>query len=215
MTDRLSNYFDEATRVVLKEGVSSWRALKRHEDWNHWLNVGHAIATAQDIAATYANGQTSGKRFNEFMGQCYDSPSYLRDFADMDKSERSYAAKCWREREAIEKFRQNVGATRARQMNHPKVVWQAFEASRRTPSERKLVASPFEKTKQELAVALEREHEKEKEIARLKKDQDGEVSFSYRDSSTNIAKFLISALGDRLPSVLKEITKQRDKRAGR
>ena len=78
MTDRLSNYFDEATRVVLKEGVSSWRALKRHEDWNHWLNVGHAIAAAQDIAVTYANGQTSGKRFNEFMAQCYDSPSYLK-----------------------------------------------------------------------------------------------------------------------------------------
>ena len=44
--EHLANYFDETSRTVLKEGVSAWHALKRHDDWNHWLRVGKAIATA-------------------------------------------------------------------------------------------------------------------------------------------------------------------------
>ena len=48
----LSNYFDENGRGALKEGVQAWHALKRHDDYNNWLRVGKAIATAQDIAAS-------------------------------------------------------------------------------------------------------------------------------------------------------------------
>src|SRR5215470_7662788 len=130
----LSNYFSEESREVLKDGVRSWHALKKQEDWNHWLRVGKAIAEAQDAAAK-AVGQTSGRHFNAFMATCYSKPTYLGEFAEIDKTVRSHAAKCWRERDAIEKFRAQIGLTKAMTLNHPMAVWRAFEAWRRPPPE--------------------------------------------------------------------------------
>jgi hypothetical protein len=118
----------------------------------------------QDIAAA-VTGQTSGRNFNLFMGACYARPTYLGEFAEIAPPVRSYAAKCWRERDAIAKWRQKIGQDRAMRLNHPQVVWQAFEASRRPASAATApVASPYEATKQKLAEALA-------EIDRLRQQQ--------------------------------------------
>jgi hypothetical protein len=91
MFTNLSNYFDDDSRAAIK--ASPRGGLKKHEDWNHWLNVGHAIAAVQDIAASVTNS-SSGRHFNAFMAQAYKMPSYLGEFADMNKAVRSLAAKC-------------------------------------------------------------------------------------------------------------------------
>jgi len=202
----LHNYFDEEGRTVLKEGVSSWHALKRHESWEHWLNVGRAIARAQD-AAREATGVEAGAPFNAFMARCYEMPSYLGEFAEIDKSTRSYAVKCFRHKAEIEALRQRLGQDQALKLNHPKVMWQAFDRSRR-PSEKDdqpKSESAFAKTKRELAAALE-------EIDRQKKANGGEVSFSYKDSDDNIALVLVEGLGDRITRVLQAIQRLRGKR---
>ena len=93
MFNNLSNYFDAKAREVLRQGLADWHALKKQEDWHHWLGVGKAIAQAQDIA-TRVTGQSFGHSFNQFMKSCYDKPTYLGEFAKIDKSARSYAVKC-------------------------------------------------------------------------------------------------------------------------
>jgi hypothetical protein len=199
MFEHLNNYFDEDSRAVLKDGVAAWHSLKRHEDWNYWLRVGKAIATAVDIA-TSVTGKNSGRNFNGFMASCYSKPTYLGEFADMDKSDRSRAA---RERDEIEKFRAIIGQTRALRLNNPKSVLDAFDAHRRPVGEKKpAAASPFQKTKQELAKALE-------ENEQLKKDHSGDISVSHKDSDANIARTLVSAFGDRWPRIQDKITRLR------
>ena len=205
MFANLSNYFDDDSRAAVKEGVAAWRQLKKHEDWNHWLNVGHAIATVQDIAARVA-GQPSGRHFNAFMAQAYKMPSYLGEFADMNKAVRSLAAKCWRNREAIEKWRAAIGQDKALRMNHPATVWAAYEAAQRPPAERAGAASPFAQIKQEVA-RLQEEND------RLKKEAAGDVSFSLRDRADDIAALIIRSLGDgRAEEVATAIKRKRSKK---
>ena len=76
-----------------------------------WLRAGKAIAKAQDAAAS-ATSHNSGHHFNVFMAACYSKQTYLGEFGDIDKTVRSHAAKCWRERDAIEKLRAQIGITR-------------------------------------------------------------------------------------------------------
>jgi hypothetical protein len=193
MFDRLDNYFDEEARVTLKEGVAAWHRLTQHEDWNGWLRVGKAIATAQDIAAS-VTGQTSGKSFNAFMASCYNKPTYLGEFATINKGERSLAAKCWRNREAIEKWRANIGQTQALRMNHPAVVWKNYEAAHRPPAERVAAASPFAAQKAENA-----QLQQQLEVAKEEMDRAGEtesISLSFRASAADILKVLRGAPWD-------------------
>lgn len=208
MFTNLSNYFDDDSRAAIKEGVAAWRQLKKHEDWNHWLNVGHAIAAVQDIAASVTNS-SSGRHFNAFMAQAYKMPSYLGEFADMNKAVRSLAAKCWRNREAIEKWRAAIGQDKALRVNHPATVWAAYEAAQRPPTERAGAASPFAQLKQETARL-------QGVIDRLKKDADadGSVSFTLRDSAADIAATIISSLGDtRAEEVATAIRRKRGKKS--
>ena len=203
MFTNLSNYFDEDSKTAVKDGITAWRQLKKQEDWNHWLNVGHAIAAVQDIAAAVTNS-SSGRHFNAFMAQAYKMPSYLGEFADMNKAVRSLAAKCWRNREGIEKWRTAIGQDKALRMNHPATVWAAYEAAQRPPTERAGAASPFAQLKQE-TVRLQGV------IDRLKKDAD--ISFSRRDTAADIATLIISELGDgRAEEVATAIRRKRGKK---
>jgi len=206
MYEHLSNYFDDNARLVLKEGVAAWHRLTQHEDWNGWLRVGKAIAQAQDIAAD-VTGSTSGKNFNAFMASCYAKPTYLGEFAAINKSERSVAVKCWRNREDIEKWRQSIGMTKAMRMNHPMTVWAAFEASRRPPTERPVVASPFAQLKLENVKLQE-------QLDRAKKERDGDFTINLRDHADDIAELIISSLGDRrAEEVATAIRRKRGKKA--
>jgi len=205
MSDNLSNYFDEESRTILKEGVSAWHALKRHPDRTYWLQIGKAIATAQDIAAE-VSGQGGGRKFNKFMARCYSMPSYLGEFSDMDKSDRSRAARLWRERDAVEKLLAALGQTRALRLNNPKAILDALDASRRPVSDKPTSASPFAQLKQA-------NQQLQEEVDRLKTAQNGEITISHKDSDTNIALTLTTGFGDRWPRIQASITRLR-KRTG-
>ena len=123
----IDNYLDANLRTTSEKAEAAYDDLKKGFDWKRWLLIGEAVSTAHDLAAQSVGART-GRDFNDFMRAYYRLYPKLDQ---IDKSTRSLAVKCWRERDAIEQWRQSIGQAKALRFNHPTSTWRAFEKSRR------------------------------------------------------------------------------------
>lgn len=201
----IDNHITADLRAVFNDGAKAYLSLLRDDNWENWLRIGHSIAAAQDLAIE-VTGQSSGRGFNSFMTTWY---GIYPECAKVEKSARSYAVKCWRERAEINEWRNTMGESQKLRLNHPQTVYKAYE--RRTivkgPTAEKV--SPYAKL-QQAVIKLEEENHTLKKQAR---GRDGDVHFSLLDKDAAIADTLVMALkADRAKNVAEHIRRKLGKK---
>lgn len=207
MYQNIDNHISSDLRAVFNDGAKAYVGLLTDENWQSWLRVGHALAAAHELAAE-VTGASSGKGFNTFMKTWYGLYPHL---ANIDKSTRSHTTRCWLEREEINKWRDTLGESERLRLNHPRVVYAAYQ--KKTVSglnaKREKEPSPYAKLSASV-IKLEEENDRLKKQLR---GRDGDVHFSLLDKDAAIADTLVMSLNpDRAKNVAEHIRRKLGKK---
>lgn len=115
------------------EGRAAWSRLKRvgTTSWEDWLLVAHALEVGRDHAMKVAQtNRPFGKKYTAAMRLWIDQ----NEFADLTQQERQSCHRVIANLNAIEKWRNSLGAERRRKINH---VDSAFWGWKQAASPRK------------------------------------------------------------------------------
>ncbi|WP_363348302.1 hypothetical protein [Methylocystis echinoides] len=117
---------------IVHSGREAWMRIQSGATWLDWLEVGEALEFGRRQVEAEIEKAGRGNRDHAFS-------EWLKThgFDKIDKATRSHLATCMANQDAIEEFRQNIGATKALRLNHPSTVLRAWKRATQPPTPRK------------------------------------------------------------------------------
>jgi hypothetical protein len=201
MTDATQEAFEsEYEARIEREAEAAARHLNEGQQWEDWLAIGRLMQIGRNKAMMRAGcNEPIGARYNKAFGEWLEVRKWLRE---IDKATRSHAMWCVDHADELARLRQNMGATKRDNANHPTTMRRHWERSQRegdkAPSEKKEPASKRLERELEM-VAAERDKWKHKA------EKDGSL-FDLRNDSTQIIAAVIRQ--NMSPHRLRELVKQ-------
>jgi|SRR5580658_1241650 hypothetical protein len=188
MTDAIQEAVDsEYEARIEREAEAAAKHLSEGQQWSDWLAIGRLMAIGRNKAMLRSGtNEPVGARYNKAFAEWLDARQWLRV---IDKATRSHAMWCVDHVEELERLRQNMGATKRDNANHPTTMRRHWERTQREGEK-----DPAEK-KEPRSKALERELEAvaaERDKWKHKAEKDGSL-FDLKQDSTKIIAATIAA----------------------
>jgi hypothetical protein len=208
MTDAIQEAVDsEYEARIEREAEAAAKHLSEGQQWSHWLAIGRLMAIGRNKAMLRSGtNEPVGARYNKAFAEWLDARQWLRV---IDKATRSHAMWCVDHVEELERLRQNMGATKRDNANHPTTMRRHWERTQREGEK-----DPAEK-KEPRSKALERELEAtaaERDKWKRKAEMDGSLFDLKQDPAPLIAKVIVSHVTPyKVGEILKALTVERDR----
>ena len=126
MTDATQEAFEnEYEARIEREAEAAAKHLNEGQQWADWLAIGRLMVVGRNKAMLRGGtNEPIGAKYNKAFGEWLDARQWLRD---IDKATRSHAMWCIDHLDELTRLRQNMGATKRDNANHPTTMRRAWE----------------------------------------------------------------------------------------
>lgn len=209
MTDATQEAFEnEYEARIEREAEAAAKHLNEGQQWADWLAIGRLMVVGRNKAMLRGGtNEPIGAKYNKAFGEWLDARQWLRD---IDKATRSHAMWCIDHLDELTRLRQNMGATKRDNANHPTTMRRAWERLQKEGE--KDPNAPKAETK---AQKIERELEAmsaERDKWKREAEKDGSLFDLKQDPAGLIAKVIVAHVTPyKVGEILKALTAERDR----